>query len=95
MAGKADIVDALAGGVEGMSRKQAAEAFDTVFEAIGKHLRKDDRVQTPGFGSFAVSRRGARKGRNPSTGAAITIKASRGVRFKPGKELKESLNRKR
>lgn len=95
MAGKADIVDALAGGVEGMSKKQGAEAFDTVFETITKHLRKDDRVQIPGFGSFAVSRRGARKGRNPSTGAAITIKASKGVRFKPGKELKDSLNKKR
>ena len=71
MAGKADIVDALAGGVEGLSRKQAAEAFDLVFDTIAKYLRRDDRVQVPGFGGFSASKRGARKGRNPSTGAAI------------------------
>ncbi len=93
MAGKADIVDALAAGVEGMSKKAAGEAFDIVFDTIAKHLRKDDRVQVPGFGSFSVSKRAARKGRNPATGATITIKASKNARFKAGKELKDSLNK--
>ena len=93
MAGKADVVDALAASVEGLTKKQAAEAFDAVFGSIAKHLRKDERVQVPGFGSFSVSRRAARKGRNPATGAAITIKASKNARFKAGKELKDSLNR--
>ena len=93
MAGKADIVDALAG--LGLTKKQAAEAFDTVFDTIAKHLKTDERVQIPGFGSFATSKRAARKGRNPATGATITIKASKNVRFKNGKELKDSLNKKR
>jgi DNA-binding protein HU-beta len=95
MAGKAEIVDALAGGVDGMTKKQAAEAVEIVFDTIAKHLKKDDRVQVPGFGSFAVSRRGARKGRNPATGATIAIKASKNVRFKAGKDLKDALNKKR
>jgi DNA-binding protein HU-beta len=95
MAGKADIVDALAASVDGLTKRQASEAFDAVFDAIAKHLRKEDRVQVPGFGSFAVSRRGARKGRNPATGAAITIKASKAARFRPARELKDTLNRKR
>lgn len=95
MAGKADIVDALAAGVEGMSKKSAGEAFDMVFETIAKHLRKEERVQIPGFGSFSVSKRAQRKGRNPATGATITIKASKNARFKAGKELKDSLNKKK
>ena len=95
MAGKADIVEALAGGIPGMSKKSAGEVVDLVFDTIKKHLRKDERVQIPGFGSFAVSKRAARKGRNPATGAAITIKASKNARFKAGKELKDGLNKKR
>jgi DNA-binding protein HU-beta len=95
MAGKADIVDKVASSVDGMTKKSAAEAFDAVFDSIGRHLRKGERVQVPGFGSFSVSRRAARKGRNPATGQAITIKASKNVRFKAGKELKEGLNKPR
>jgi DNA-binding protein HU-beta len=93
MAGKADLVEALAG--KGMTKKAAAEALDCVFDTIAKYLRKDDRVQVPGFGSFSVSKRASRKGRNPATGATITIKASKNVRFKTGKDLKEALNKKR
>jgi DNA-binding protein HU-beta len=95
MAGKADVVDALAAGIEGMSKKTAGDVFDLVFDTIGKHLRKEDRVQVPGFGSFDVRKRSQRKGRNPATGATITIKASKNVRFKAGKELKDSLNKKK
>ena len=91
MAGKADIVDHIAGSVDGLTKKAAGEAFDAAIEAIGKALKKGDRVQIPGFGSFAVSKRAARKGRNPATGATITIKASKNVRFKAGKELKDAL----
>jgi DNA-binding protein HU-beta len=93
MAGKADIVEHIAGSVEGLTKKAAGEAFDAAIEAIVKGLRKGDRVQIPGFGSFAVSKRAARKGRNPATGATITIKASKNVRFKAGKELKDTLNK--
>lgn len=93
MAGKADIVDQIANRVKGLTKKQAAEAFTTAFETIQKLLRKGDRVQIQGFGTFSVSRRAARKGRNPATGATINIKASKSVRFKAGKELKDSVNR--
>ena len=92
MAGKADVVDVVAEKA-GLSKKQAAEAFDAAIDAISGHLRKGERVQLPGFGSFNVSKRAARKGRNPKTGAAIMIKASKNVRFRAGKELKEALNK--
>jgi DNA-binding protein HU-beta len=94
MAGKADIVDAIASKVEGLSKKQAGEAYDAAFDAIVGYLKDGDRVQLPGFGSFAVKTRAARKGRNPSTGATMEIKASKSVGFKVGKELKEGLNKK-
>ncbi|MCB1007472.1 MAG: HU family DNA-binding protein [Acidobacteria bacterium] len=93
MAGKADIVDYIAGSVDGLTKKAAGEAFDAAIEAIVKGLKKGERVQVPGFGSFSVNKRAARKGRNPATGATITIKASKNVRFKAGKELKDTLNK--
>jgi DNA-binding protein HU-beta len=93
MAGKADIVEKVFNSVEDVTKKQAAEAFDCIFEAITKHLAKGERVQIPGFGSFSVSKRAARKGRNPATGATINIPASKNVRFKSGKDLKDSVNK--
>ncbi len=91
MAGKADIVDRIADQA-GLSKKQAADAFDAAIEAITGHLRREERVQVPGFGSFSISHRKARTGRNPATGEAIQIKASNSVRFKMGKELKGAVN---
>jgi len=72
-------------------KSQAQEAFDAVFDVIGKVLKKDKKVLVPGFGSFKVSKRKARKGRNPQTGAEINIPASRTVRFKPAEKLKEGV----
>ena len=95
MASKADLVNSIADSVEGLTRRQATAAFDAVFEAITDALKSGDSAKVPGFGSFSVSERGARKGRNPATGEAIKIAASKGVRFKAGKELKESVNTKR
>ncbi len=92
MAGKADIVDYVADNVEGISKRQAAQAVESVIEALVMHLEKGDRVQGPGLGSFSVSERAARTGRNPKTGESIRIDASKNVRFKAGKELKGSLN---
>lgn len=92
MAGKADIVDSIADKVDGLTKKQAAEAFEAVFGTITRHLKKGERVQLPGFGSFSVSKRAARTGRNPKTGETIKIKASKAAKFKMGKELKETLN---
>jgi DNA-binding protein HU-beta len=92
MAGKADIVNHVADSVEGMSKKQASEALDAVVAAITAHLKSGDRVSVPGFGSFSVSERAARTGRNPKTGATIRIPASKNVRFKAGKDLKDTVN---
>ena len=92
MPGKQDIVDFIADNVEGISKKQANEAFESVIEAIVMHLERGERVQVPGLGSFSLSQRAARTGRNPKTGAAIDIPASKSVRFKPGKDLKGSVN---
>lgn len=91
MAGKGDIVDVVADR-SGLSKSQAADAFDAVFEAIAEHLERGERVQTPGFGSFSVSERAARMGRNPKTGEEIQIAASKNAKFKAGKDLKERLN---
>jgi DNA-binding protein HU-beta len=93
MAGKADIVDAVADSVDGITKKQAGEAFDAVFDSITRYLKKGQRVTLPSFGSFSVSKRAARKGRNPATGQEISIPASKNAKFKPGKDLKESVNR--
>ncbi len=92
MAGKADIVDSIADNVEGLTKKQASDAFETVLTTITGHLKNGERVQLPGFGSFSVTHRAARTGRNPKTGDSIQIKASNAARFKMGKDLKESLN---
>jgi DNA-binding protein HU-beta len=91
MAGKADIVDEIADKA-GVTKKQATDAFEVIIKSITKSLKKGERVQLPGFGSFSVSRRDARQGRNPATGETIQIKASKSVRFKMGKDLKDTLN---
>lgn len=93
MAGKAHIVEAVTDKVEGLTKKEAGEAFDALFESITEYLQKGERVTLPGFGSFSVSERAARKGRNPATGAEIQIPASKNARFKAGKDLKEAVNR--
>jgi DNA-binding protein HU-beta len=95
MAGKADLINSIADSVEGLTRRQATAAFEAVFGAITSALKAGDTAKIPGFGSFAVSARASRKGRNPATGESITIKASKSVRFKVGKELKESVNSKK
>ena len=91
MAGKADIVDSIAAGAD-LSKKQAGEALDAALGAIQSALSGGDKVSLPGFGTFSVSSRAARMGRNPATGATIHIAASNNVRFKAGKGLKDSVN---
>lgn len=95
MAGKADLVNGIVDRVEGLTRRQAAEALEAVFEAIVDALKSGEGAKVPGFGSFGLSERAARKGRNPATGESINIKASKTVRFKVGKELKEAVNKKK
>ncbi|MGD2113641.1 MAG: HU family DNA-binding protein [Acidobacteriota bacterium] len=92
MAGKSDIVNAVIHSVDGVTKKQAAETFDAIFEAITEQLSDGDRIAVAGFGSFSVTERAARKGRNPATGEEIHIPASKNVRFKSGKALKDAVN---
>lgn len=92
MAGKSDIVDHLVSKVEGVTKKQAGEIVDSVFDYISGSLKRGGRVQVPGFGTFQISHRAARQGLNPKTKKPIRIPASKGVRFKPGKALKDSVN---
>ena len=62
-----------------------------LFDIIAKELKRGTKIRVPGFGIFAVAARAAHMGRNPATGEAIKIKASKKVRFRPAKELKESI----
>ena len=95
MAGKADLVNNLVESVEGITRRQATAAFEVFIDAVSETLRSGEPVKIPGLGVFTVAERAARKGRNPATGASIKIKASRTVRFKAGKALKEAVNSKK
>jgi len=76
----------------GMTKADAGRAVDAVFDAITDALRKGDDVRLVGFGSFSVSKRAAREGRNPRTGETIQIKASNQPKFSAGKGLKDALN---
>lgn len=75
----------------GSSKKAAGDTLAAVLDSVAASLKKNQKVQLVGFGSFDVVRRRARKGRNPATGAPIRIKASKGVRFKAGSKLKAGL----
>ncbi len=89
---KAELIDQVVGSAgSDLSKKATGELVDAVFDAIGQAIKKDARFSYPGFGTFTVKKRAARKGRNPQTGAAIRIKASKTVGFKPAPGLKKAL----
>jgi DNA-binding protein HU-beta len=75
----------------GLTKIDAKKALDAYVDATSKALKKGDRVALVGFGSFSVSKRAARKGRNPQSGKEIKIPAKKVVRFKPGKELSDKV----
>lgn len=86
---KAELVAEVQKQLGGDASKAAAErAVEAVLGGIRKGVKKDKEVQLVGFGTFKVAKRAARKGVNPRTKQAITIKASRTVRFRPGASLK-------
>jgi len=87
---KAELIDAVATNAK-ISKLTAGEAIDATFDSIAKAIKKSKRFQVPGFGTFTVRSRKARKGRNPQTGATITIRASRTVGFKAAPVLKKGL----
>jgi DNA-binding protein HU-beta len=72
----------------GSSKKAATDTLASILSTVSASLKKNQKFQLVGFGSFEVVKRRARKGRNPATGASIRIKASKGVRFKAGSKLK-------
>ena len=74
------------------SKSKANELVDVIIEEITNALNRGEDVSLPGFGSFKVSHRQQRTGRNPKTGASIVIPAQNGVNFRPGKSLKDSVN---
>ncbi|GAB3015510.1 HU family DNA-binding protein [Niabella terrae] len=87
---KSELVDKLANDA-GITKTQANATLDSFVEAVTKTLKKGDKVTLVGFGTFSVTKRAARNGRNPQTGAVIKIKAKKVARFKPGKELSSKI----
>lgn len=88
---KTDLINAVAEKAE-LSKKDATNAVDSVFDSISDALAEGEKVQLIGFGNFEVRERAARKGRNPQTGEEIEIAASNAPAFKPGKALKDAVN---
>ncbi|MBX3292467.1 MAG: integration host factor subunit beta [Acidobacteria bacterium] len=89
---KADLVEQVAREAE-MTKKDAEQLVEIIFDSITESLNKGEKIELRGFGSFRVRERNSRKGRNPKTGEAVDIPAKRVAYFKPGKELKDLINR--
>jgi integration host factor subunit beta len=88
---RADLVDELAR-VGSLTKQDSEAVVDTVFEAITNALAQGDKVEIRGFGSFRVRQRRARVGRNPKTGASVSVPGKKVPFFKVGKELRELVN---
>ena len=88
---KGDLINQIAENAN-LTKAQATEALNTVLSSVSSTLKDGGKVTLVGFGTFSVSKREARTGRNPQTGAAIQIAAKNVVKFKPGKELSDNVN---
>lgn len=88
---KAELIEGLSNKL-GINKGDAEKAINILLDDIVDALRRSDRVNISGFGTFSVSTRQPRTGRNPKTGEAIQISASRSAKFKAGKQLRDSLN---
>lgn len=88
---KSELIDVIAQSAD-LPKAQAGRVLDSVIDAITQTLIKGDQVTVAGFGTFSVRSRAARTGRNPQTGAPISIKASKVPSFKAGKALKDAVN---
>ena len=88
---KSELIESMAADA-GISKAAAKKALDSMMNNVEGSLKKGNRVSLVGFGSWSVTRRAAREGRNPQTGKAIKIAAKNVVKFKPGAELKGSVN---
>jgi len=94
MAGKAEIIDAMSEKA-GITKKEAAAAFDALVRWVSESCQRGDRCSIPGLGTFQVTQRAAREGTNPRTKEKIVIPASTNVKFKAGKDLRDELSRAR
>ena len=88
---KTELVAAMADQA-GLSKKDAEKALKAFTDVVSKELKKGEKVQLVGFGTFEVSERAAREGRNPQTGETMKIEASKAPKFKAGKALKDMVN---
>ena len=89
---KAELIEATYEKFEGeLTKKACAELIDSVFDSVATAIKKEQRFSYPSFGTFVVRKRKARKGRNPQTGEAIKIKASKSVGFKAARAFKDKL----
>ena len=88
---KSELIELMATRAD-ISKSAAGDALEAVLDGVTSTLKKGDSVTLVGFGTFSVSRRAARDGRNPRTGETIKIKASNLAKFKAGKALKDALN---
>ncbi len=86
-----ELVAAIAEKTE-LSKKDAEKALKAFTDVVAEELKKDEKIQLVGFGTFEVTRRAARTGRNPQTGKEMKIAASRAPRFRAGKALKDAVN---
>ncbi len=89
---KAELVDRVSE-TSDLTRKHSEVIVDAVFSSITDALHKGDKIELRGFGSFRLRRRESRSGRNPKTGAGVVVPAKAVPSFKPGKELRELINR--
>ena len=90
---KAELIDRVAGAVE-VEKNKAEAVLDAFFNTITTSVKRGDKVAWPGFGSFSMSQRAARTGRNPRTGQPVAIKASKAMKFTASSTLKSELNSK-
>lgn len=88
---KTELVAAIAEKAE-LSKKDSEKALKAFIDVVTAQLKKDQKVQLVGFGTFEVSKRAAREGRNPQTGKTMKIKACKAPKFKAGKALKDAVN---
>ena len=88
---KAELITAMAE-VSGVSKKDTEAVLKAFTDVIAEELKKGEKVQLVGFGTFEVSERAAREGRNPQTGATMKIAAAKAPKFKAGKALKDMIN---
>lgn len=90
MANKADLIEAIAHSAD-ISKASAERALNAALQAIRDALKNGEEVNLVGFGTFLVNERAARSGRNPRTGAAITIPSAKNIKFRAGKTLKDAI----